>query len=295
MADPSNGPCAADLEVETPVEAGAGAENDCWKQVQETENDWQQSSDKLKIEKLTNDLEIYKTKVQIKIEKLKNDLEIEKTKVQILELELKNERKASKAKDKKMMSDGKLVDTIKKLVAGSRPEPQPQPSGSVAAKGQRDKNFHLKVHFSKKAVIADDKRGQIFEETESAHEARNRKRREQYAQDKQIYLARELKRKENEKENEKGKSQPNLEDPEVTTTASGASSAASGGSSGSRAASPAAGVGQHSDDQGSDDTADGEPPSKKWKRGGPSEGDTGDATIHGEFLWAGPVAQPTMG
>ena len=39
------------------------------------------------------------------------------------------------------------------------------PSPARSADAQCDKNFHLKVHYSKKAVIMEDKRGVVFEAT----------------------------------------------------------------------------------------------------------------------------------
>ena len=62
--------------------------------------------------------------------------------------------------------------------------PSPSKAISQGHEGaQSDKNFHLKVHHSKKPVIMDDKRGVVFEATETHFQARNKKRREQYAAD----------------------------------------------------------------------------------------------------------------
>lgn len=51
------------------------------------------------------------------------------------------------------------------------------PTGRLS-KPQGDANFHLKVHFLKKPVIMDDKRGVVFEKWESAQMAKNRRKRE---------------------------------------------------------------------------------------------------------------------
>ena len=65
------------------------------------------------------------------------------------------------------------------------------PSPARSADAQCDKNFHLKVHYSKKAVIMDDKRGVVFEATESPADAKKRKRREEYARTKAKRLMRD--------------------------------------------------------------------------------------------------------
>ena len=65
------------------------------------------------------------------------------------------------------------------------------PSPARSADAQCDKNFHLKVHYSKKAVIMDDKRGVVFEATESPADAKKRKRREEYARTKAKRLTRD--------------------------------------------------------------------------------------------------------
>ena len=47
------------------------------------------------------------------------------------------------------------------------------------------------MHYSKKAVIMDDKRGVVFEATESPADAKKRKRREEYARTKAKRLTRD--------------------------------------------------------------------------------------------------------
>ena len=106
----------------------------------------------------------------------------------------------------KTKEDAELLSNIKNLVntkalafefvgeAGARPGGyQPGEAGppnvAPSAEAQGDKNFHLKVHYVKKPVIMDDKRGVVFEATENAKEVRNRKRRDQYAMDKAKRLA----------------------------------------------------------------------------------------------------------
>ena len=109
-------------------------------------------------------------------------------------------RQVKTKEDAELLGDIKDLANTKALAfefvgeAGARPGGyQPGEAGppnvAPSAEVQGDKNFHLKVHYVKKPVIMDDKRGVVFEATENAKEVRNRKRREQYAMDKAKRLA----------------------------------------------------------------------------------------------------------
>ena len=109
-------------------------------------------------------------------------------------------RQVKTKEDAELLGDIKDLANTKALAfefvgeAGARPGGyQPGEAGppnvAPSAEAQGDKNFHLKVHYVKKPVIMDDKRGVVFEATENAKEVRNRKRREQYAMDKAKRLA----------------------------------------------------------------------------------------------------------
>ena len=108
------------------------------------------------------------------------------------------------------------------------------PSLCPLCHAHNDKNFHLKVHYSKKLVIMDDKRGVVFEATESARDARNKRRREEYAR-------------------QKAKEQ------QGPSTVASASWSSASGSSGDGVSSPVAAAGQSM----SDHAEDGGPPGKK--------------------------------
>ena len=128
------------------------------------------------------------------------------------------------------------------------------PSPARSADAQCDKNFHLKVHYSKKAVIMDDKRGVVFEATESPADARKRKRREEYARTKAKRLTRD---------------RATQSDPQRPLERHGSGAMAS--ASGSSAASSGSGHGVPSSaaeavPHMSDDTEDGGRPHKKSKQ-----------------------------
>ena len=153
------------------------------------------------------------------------------------------------------------------------------PTPAPSAKAQGDKNFHFKVHYSKKAVIMDDKRGVVFEATESAREARNRRRREDYQRDKArmaekkaAELSAFLARQRAMIELGASPATHHIELGSTTAAASG-SAAASSGSEGI-APSPAAGAAQgYTDDE--------QPPCKKSKRAEPH----GDADNCDQGTW----------
>ena len=177
------------------------------------------------------------------------------------------------AQKQKLTSDAELLTDIRILLAnaatsvlcsldGGGPAALPgcsqtgragPPSPARSADAQCDKNFHLKVHYSKKAVIMDDKRGVVFEATESPADAKKRKRREEYARTKTKRLTRDR------------ATQYDLQRPlerrgsGAMASASGSSAASSG--SGHGVPSSAAEAVPHM----SDDTEDGGPPHKKSK------------------------------
>ena len=111
------------------------------------------------------------------------------------------------AQNVQMKSDAELLSDIRCVVAtsaalsfagkaaalpgSSQPGEAAPPSPAPSANAQGDKNFHLKVHYSKKAIIMDDKRGVVFEATESPADAKKRKRREEYARTKAKRLMRD--------------------------------------------------------------------------------------------------------
>ena len=128
------------------------------------------------------------------------------------------------------------------------------PSPARSADAQCDKNFHLKMHYSKKAVIMDDKRGVVFEATESPADAKKRKRREEYARTKAKRLTRD---------------RATQSDPQRPLERHGSGAMAS--ASGSSAASSGSGHGVPSSaaeavPHMSDDTEDGGRPHKKSKQ-----------------------------
>ena len=240
-----------------------------------------------------------------KVEKLHNELALANSKVDSLEdslkavhKELAAVRKELAAKDKKMMSDTKVLNTIKKLVesaptaqesalalsAAARRLQQPQvsepaSSGYVAAKGpQMDNNFHLKVHFSKKAVII-DQNGQVHEKTEDTHEAKKRRKREAYQESKKRSLERSRMQKEEEEAASKKLLDTALEDAEVGTMTSSPSALSVSTASGSSGAAPSEGK---QDCMMSDDTVDGEPSSKKMKVNPSEDGQDGASTGIGD-------------
>ena len=144
-----------------------------------------------------------------------------------------------------------------------------------------DNNFHLKVHFSKKAVII-DQNGQVHEKTEDTHEAKKRRKREAYQESKKRSLERSRMQKEEEEEEEAASKKlldTALEDAEVGTMTSSPSALSVSTASGSSGAAPSEGK---QDCMMSDDTVDGEPSSKKMKVNPSEDGQDGASTGIGD-------------
>lgn len=163
-------------------------------------------------------------------------------------------------------SDAELLSKIKRLVSvtpgqlpdRSEPGEAAPPSPAPSANAQGDKNFHLKVHYSKKAIIMDDKRGVVFEATENPTDARNRRRREEYARNKHKRLM-------HDKGTQEDRPRPLDQDGFRTMASASGSSAASSGS-GDGVPSPAAEPVDCMSDDTILDTEDGGPPIKKRKQ-----------------------------
>ena len=140
-----------------------------------------------------------------------HELEVACLRTEIKEATIRRLQSRLEAQKEKLTSDAALLTDIRILLAnattsvlcsldGGGPAALPgcsqtghagPPSPARSADAQCDKNFHLKVHYSKKAVIMDDKRGVVFEATESPADAKKRKRREEYARTKAKRLTRD--------------------------------------------------------------------------------------------------------
>ena len=183
------------------------------------------------------------TGLRDKIVKLETDQESTQEKLHVARETIQKLQSQLESQEKKNKSDAALLETALRGLPGCFETAPPSPAPSAHA--QNDKNFHLKVHYSKKAVIMDDKRGVVFEATENARDARNKRRREKYAM-------------------QKAKEQHG-----PSTVASASWSSASGSSGDGVSSCLRAAAGQSM----SDDAEDGGPPRKKQKQAAPIEHD----------------------